>query len=63
MIEFHKELLSEIINDWDVTQLESYLGQLRKRQVELDKWIAHVKILQRKKVKKPVYETGARDGR
>jgi len=63
MDQLHKELLSEIVNDWGVEQLEVYIGELRKRAVELEKWITHVKLLQRKKVRKPVHETGARDGR
>jgi hypothetical protein len=63
MIEFHKELLSELIKDWDAVQLEKYLGELRQREVELGKWIKYVKALQKKKVKKVVYDTDTRGGK
>lgn len=63
MIEFHKELLSELIKDWDAVQLEKYLGELRQREVELGKWIKYVKNLQRRKVRKPAFNTDTRGGK
>jgi len=61
----HKELLTEIVETWDLITLNKYLGELRARRDDLDTWIRHVQTLHKKKIakeKKPV-ETGARDGR
>jgi hypothetical protein len=63
MSDFHKELLTELTKDWTVEQLEVYIGELRLKAVELDRWIAHIKALQKKKVKKPVFDTDSRGGK
>lgn len=62
MDELHKELLSELIKDWTIVQLDTYLNELEVRAVQLDRWIKHVKTIKRKRTRKPVYDTGVRGG-
>lgn len=63
MSDFHKELLSELTEDWNIQQLETYIYELQKRAVELNDWIKHVKTIRRKKVRKPPVDTGTRGGK
>lgn len=59
MAEFHEEL----VKDWTVEQLEVYIGELKKRAVDLDNWIKYLKNLKKKKVRsKPVFDNGVRGG-
>lgn len=61
----HKELLTELVEDWTIENLDHYLLKLRAHAKNLDDWIRHVENLRRskaKKLKQPV-DTGARDGR
>ena len=62
MNDFHKELLSEIVRDWTIEQVEDYIALLEKRAVDLGEWIKHLRTIRRKKARK-VFDTGARDGR
>lgn len=63
MNDFHKGMLGEIIQDWTVEQIDAYIVQLEQRVTDLRDWISHLKTIRKKKIRKPVYETGARDGR
>jgi len=62
MSDFHKELLTELVKDWTLMQLNEYIIQLEHRRNEMDEWIHHAKILRRKKSKKIVVDTGVRGG-
>ena len=62
MSDFHKELLTELVKDWTLMQLNEYIIQLEHRRNEMDDWIHHAKILRRKKNKKPPVDTGGRSG-
>ena len=61
---YHKELLNEIIANWTIEQMDNYISELMERRVELDKWIRHVQMVRRRRVrkeKKPL-DTGDRHG-
>jgi hypothetical protein len=62
MDEFHKELLIELVKDWTLVALDVYLAELQERARDMDDWIKLVKIIRRKKVRKPIYDTGVRGG-
>jgi hypothetical protein len=62
MSDFHKELLTELVKDWTLMQLNEYIIQLEHRRNEMDEWIHHAKILRRKKSRKPPVDTGGRSG-
>jgi hypothetical protein len=59
----HKELLLEIIQTWNDDQLFIYIKELEKRVQETSEVIKDLRQIQRKRRRKPTYETGARDGR
>jgi len=61
---FHKELLTEIIEEWDLRKVEDYLYHLKEREEHLSEWIRQVQVIRRKKAKsKSTPENGPRDGR
>ena len=62
MNEFHKEMLGEIIKDWNLAQIEIYIEGLEKREIELSEWIKHLKTIRKRKVRKPIYDNGPRGG-
>jgi hypothetical protein len=62
MSDFHKELLTELVKDWTLMQLNEYIIQLEHRRNEMDEWIHHAKILRRKKSRKTPVDTGGRGG-
>jgi hypothetical protein len=65
MDDFHKDLLLEIITEYDDEQLKNYIFLQEMRLENARRLIVELKELQRrrkKKKQKPV-DTGARDGR
>jgi hypothetical protein len=62
MSDFHKELLTELVKDWSLMQLNEYIIQLELRRADMDEWINHAKKLRRKRNKKPPVDTGGRSG-
>jgi len=61
---YHKELLTEIIEEWDIVRLDGYIYHLKEKEEHLEEWIRQVQAIRRKKVKsKSTPENGARDGR
>ncbi len=61
----HRELLLELIEQWSDVQLNNYIIELEARLLDVQSTIRELKQIQRKRSrrKKPVLETGARDGR
>jgi hypothetical protein len=62
MNDFHKELLSEIIQTWNVEKIESYIVLLEQRSIDLNDWIKHLRTIRRKKTRKQPLDTGVRGG-
>jgi hypothetical protein len=62
MDDFDKELLTELIKEWNISKIEEYIAQLEQRLVKIDDWIKYVKTIRRKKVRKIPLDTGTRGG-
>jgi hypothetical protein len=60
---YHKELLTEILQDWTTDQIDQYILSLVVRKSELDDWIRTVQNVKRKRKSKSTPENGPRDGR
>lgn len=56
---FHKELLDEIIKEWTTNQVNNYIAQLEEREKNLKQWIRHLKSIRKRK--KPL-DNGVRGG-
>jgi hypothetical protein len=63
MSEYHKELMSEIVDQWTIELLQKYIFELENRREQLDSWLKQLRLIRRKKVRKSPVDTGARDGR
>jgi hypothetical protein len=63
MNSYHKELLMEIINDWSNEQVDNYIFIQEERLKDTRRLIQDLKEILKKRKKKVVVETGARDGR
>ena len=63
MAEFHKDLLNELIKDWDDTRLETYIHELEDRVKLLNEWIRHVRTVRRKRTRKSVFNNDTRGGK
>lgn len=63
MSSFHEELLTDLIKDWSLEQINIYLVELRVKREDMDKWIRHVEAFRRKKMPKVSKDNGPRDGR
>lgn len=60
----HKELLEEMISQWNEEQLSHYILKLELREMELHAWLKELRKLRQLKtraLKKPL-ENGPRDG-
>ena len=62
MYDFHKDLLNELVKDWTVQQVDTYIAELEERVTMLHDWVKHVKIVRKKKMRKPVFDNGVRSG-
>jgi len=62
MNDFHKDMLKDVIKDWSVEQVEDYINELEERASDLSEWIRLLKMIRRKKIRKPVYDNGPRGG-
>lgn len=62
MPDYHKELLSEILQEWSIAKVEGYILQLEQKRIEMEDWIKHVKSIRKKKVRKAPMDTGVRGG-
>ena len=61
---FHKDVATDIVKEWSVKELDTYIGQLQERHKEEGEWIRTVQQIRRKLVKsKTTPENGPRDGR
>ena len=59
----YKELLLELISNWNEEQLDLYIIEMEQRQMELNQVIKQLKEIRRKRTKKQTPENGPRDGR
>jgi len=59
---YQKELLTDLIKDWTLQQLDDYIVQLHTKQVELNEWLKEVQAIRRKKTPKKPVDTGTRGG-
>jgi len=61
-----KELLTEVLDQWNVAQLDTYLKMLSERKEQLDEWMRIVQNIRRAKVKqmnrKKPLDNGTRGG-
>jgi hypothetical protein len=62
MSDFHKELITEILQTWSVSQIEEYIDQLEERAVNLSDWIKHLKTIRRRKARRLTPDNGVRGG-
>jgi len=62
---YHKDLLIEILSDWDEDQLHDYIALQEERLEYTRSLVRELKALQKKwnKKKQKPLDTGARDGR
>lgn len=63
MSDYHKDLLLEVIDGWTDGQLYGYIKLQEDRLEHTRELIRTLKDVQRKRKKKKVVDTGARDGR
>lgn len=59
---FHKELLDEIIQEWTTGQVNNYIAQLEERAANLKQWIRHLKSIRKKMKRRLTPDNGVRGG-
>jgi hypothetical protein len=60
---FHKDLLLEILIEWDNEKLSNYISLQEERLKHTHSLLRDLREIQRKRNKKKPLDTGARDGR
>lgn len=60
---YHKELLLDLITEWNDEQLTKYIKEQERRAEDIYALIKELKRLQRRRSKKYTAENGVRDGR
>jgi hypothetical protein len=61
---YHKEMMMEIVKNWDAAQLQNYITGLEVRMADTHLLIKELKAYQRKRNRrKSTVDTGVRDGR
>ena len=62
MQSIHQELLESLMKDRNPEYILQYIADLENRIGEMQEWVKYLKVLYRRKTRKPV-ETGIRGGK
>lgn len=63
MNETYFDTLMEIAESWSAEQLTRYIEKLEDRQETVKTLLKHMRMLRRKKIRKPALDTGTRGGK
>jgi hypothetical protein len=62
MSQFHKDIVEELVRNWDVAQLSKYILELEERVDNTKEMIRDLKTLRRRRTRKSL-ENGERGGK